>query len=105
MHNLKLSGSVTKQTINTLFFPCPFVLPFKIAFCTPTHTAPRPSRYAAGDPVESWLNELLCLDADHKHANGSRLVCGTPAPHDCDLYWIDRDALFSHHGEAIQKDH
>jgi N-acetyltransferase 10 len=54
--------------------------------------------------VESWLNELLCLDADHKHANGSRLVCGTPAPHDCDLYWIDRDALFSHHGEKRTKE-
>lgn len=30
----------------------------------------------------------------------ARLVCGTPAPADCDLYWVDRDALFSHHAMA-----
>jgi hypothetical protein len=101
------------------------------------------ARYAAGDAVESWLNDVLCLDADHKHANANRLVsplhdargewlalassslsfvffffffsshvtssrpsffpslrpkvCGTPAPRDCELFWVDRDALFSHH--------
>ncbi len=26
-----------------------------------------------------------------------RLVCGTPAPADCELYHVDRDALFSGH--------
>ncbi len=44
-----------------------------------------PIRYAAHDAVESWLNELLCLDAKHEHANANRLVCGTPSPRDCDL--------------------
>ncbi len=44
-----------------------------------------PIRYAAGDAVEAWLNELLCLDAKHAHANANRLVCGTPSPRDCDL--------------------
>ena len=53
-----------------------------------------PIRYASGDAVESWLNELLCLDVHHKHAQSSRLVCGTPAPSDCELFWVDRDALF-----------
>lgn len=27
----------------------------------------------------------------------SRLVCGTPAPNDCELYYVDKDALFSYH--------
>ena len=44
-----------------------------------------PIRYASDDAVESWLNELLCLDARHLHANANRLVCGTPSPRDCDL--------------------
>lgn len=26
-----------------------------------------------------------------------RLVCGTPAPKDCELYYVDKDALFSYH--------
>jgi hypothetical protein len=26
-----------------------------------------------------------------------RLVMGTPAPRDCELYYVDRDALFSYH--------
>ena len=42
--------------------------------------APTPIRYAAHDAVESWLNELLCLDAKHEHVNANRLVCGTPSP-------------------------
>jgi len=60
-------------------------------------TLDTPIRYAEGDCVESWLNELLCLDAAQKHAAASRLVCGTPAPRECELFWVDRDALFSHH--------
>lgn len=27
-----------------------------------------PIRYSAGDPVEAWLNDLLCLDVHHTHA-------------------------------------
>jgi N-acetyltransferase 10 len=58
-------------------------------------TLETPIRYASGDPVEAWLNSLLCLDAGSKGSH--RLVCGTPAPQDCQLYYVDRDALFSAH--------
>lgn len=54
-----------------------------------------PIRYMKGDPVESWLNKLLCLDSGS--AAGMKLVGGAPAPSDCDLYYVDRDALFSYH--------
>lgn len=53
-----------------------------------------PIRYGANDPVESWLYRLLCLDSK---VGLSRLVCGTPAPNDCELYYVDKDALFSYH--------
>lgn len=52
-----------------------------------------PIRYAEGDPVEKWLNKLLCLDCGSSHA----LENGAPAPADCELYSVDRDALFSYH--------
>jgi N-acetyltransferase 10 len=54
-----------------------------------------PIRYAAGDAVESWLNKLLCLDSGST-AN-LKLSGGAPAPGDCELYSVDRDALFSYH--------
>ena len=54
-----------------------------------------PIRYAAGDPIEAWLNKLLCLDCG---TNVSlKLAGGAPAPVDCELYSVDRDALFSYH--------
>ncbi|CAN0114859.1 unnamed protein product, partial [Ectocarpus sp. 4 AP-2014] len=53
-----------------------------------------PIRYGANDPVEAWLYRLLCLDAKVGH---HRLVCGTPAPKDCELYYVNKDALFSYH--------
>jgi N-acetyltransferase 10 len=52
-----------------------------------------PIRYAAGDGVEQWLNDLLCLDATNAHRLAGRL----PAPSECELYAVDRDALFSYH--------
>lgn len=39
-------------------------------------------RYAPGDPVEKWLNDLLCLDC----LNIPRLISGCPLPQTCDLY-------------------
>jgi N-acetyltransferase 10 len=54
-----------------------------------------PIRYAPGDPVESWLNKLLCLDCGS--SSSLRLSGGAPAPGDCELYSVDRDALFSYH--------
>ncbi|XP_071122666.1 RNA cytidine acetyltransferase-like isoform X1 [Mytilus edulis] len=50
-------------------------------------------RYANGDPVEKWLNDLLCLDA----TNVSRITSGCPVPESCDLYYVNRDTLFSYH--------
>lgn len=54
-----------------------------------------PIRYSTGDAIESWLNKLLCLDSGS--AANMNLVGGAPAPKDCELYHVDRDALFSYH--------
>jgi len=57
-------------------------------------TLAEPIRYASGDAVEAWLNDLLCLDATTvPYRLGGRL----PAPSECDLFAVDRDALFSYH--------
>ncbi|KAM9376570.1 RNA cytidine acetyltransferase isoform 1-T2 [Pholidichthys leucotaenia] len=50
-------------------------------------------RYAAGDTVEKWLNELLCLDC----LNIPRLISGCPLPQACELYYVNRDTLFCYH--------
>lgn len=50
-------------------------------------------RYASKDPVEKWLNELLCLDA----SDVPRILSGCPLPESCDLYYVNRDTLFSYH--------
>ncbi len=54
-----------------------------------------PIRYAEGDGVEKWMNNLLCLDC----GSGAQIKLngGAPAPSDCELYSVDRDALFSYH--------
>ena len=57
-------------------------------------TLTEPIRYSAGDPVEGWLDDFLCLNAS---VNATRLVTGVPAPQDCELFMVNRDALFSHH--------
>lgn len=51
-----------------------------------------PIRYSPGDPVEKWLNQLLCLDATigRRHVTKSMPELG-----ECNLYYINRDALFS----------
>ncbi|KAL7537302.1 hypothetical protein ACHAXR_008347 [Thalassiosira sp. AJA248-18] len=75
-----------------------------------------PIRYALGDPVEAWLNNLLCLDCDSFDYNNTlgknnikggatsspspsamELKGGAPAPAECELYHVNRDALFSYH--------
>lgn len=72
-----------------------------------------PIRYALGDPVEAWLNSLLCLDCDSFDYNNTLgtqnggaktgdndvtyLKGGAPAPAECELYHVNRDALFSYH--------
>lgn len=53
-----------------------------------------PIRYAPGDIIENWLNNLLCLDAaDHIPPVPTRL----PHPDECDLFFVERDTLFSGH--------
>ncbi|CAH9071184.1 unnamed protein product [Cuscuta epithymum] len=53
-------------------------------------------RYAPGDPIESWLNSLLCLDV----TNFTPSISGLPPPSECDLYYVNRDTLFSFHKES-----
>ncbi|XP_030056626.1 RNA cytidine acetyltransferase [Microcaecilia unicolor] len=50
-------------------------------------------RYAPGDPLEKWLNDLLCLDC----LNITRIISGCPLPESCDLYYVNRDTLFCYH--------
>ncbi|CAO3636107.1 unnamed protein product [Cunninghamella echinulata] len=52
-----------------------------------------PIRYAPNDPVEKWLNKLLCLDASVISKN----IQGCPHPSECELYYVNRDTLFSYH--------
>jgi N-acetyltransferase 10 len=54
-----------------------------------------PIRYAEGDGVEKWLNGLLCLDVQTSSSN--RSLQGCPHPSKCDLYFVNRDTLFSYH--------
>ncbi|XP_075516380.1 RNA cytidine acetyltransferase 1-like [Primulina tabacum] len=53
-------------------------------------------RYASSDPIESWLHGLLCLDATKSIPNINRL----PPPGECDLYYVNRDTLFSYHKDS-----
>ncbi|KAI1903930.1 hypothetical protein AGOR_G00000480 [Albula goreensis] len=50
-------------------------------------------RYAPGDSVEKWLNDLLCLDC----LSVPRIISGCPLPQTCDLYYVNRDTLFCYH--------
>lgn len=58
-------------------------------------------RYAPGDGIEAWLNKVLCLDVLTHRPN----VSGTPPPDRCELYYVNRDTLFSYHkaSEAFLK--
>lgn len=55
-----------------------------------------PIRYAPGDPVEKWLNKLLCLDVSLSK-NAKFATKGTPHPSQCQLFYVNRDTLFSYH--------
>lgn len=55
-----------------------------------------PIRYAPGDPVESWLNTLLCLDVSLSKS-AKFATKGTPHPSQCNLFYVNRDTLFSYH--------
>ncbi|KAJ2467191.1 N-acetyltransferase 10, partial [Coemansia sp. RSA 2322] len=56
-------------------------------------TLEEPIRYSLGDSTEQWLNKLLCLDA----TIAPKAVGGCPHPSECELYWVNRDSLFSYH--------
>ncbi|KAH8275946.1 hypothetical protein KR018_001893 [Drosophila ironensis] len=53
-------------------------------------------RYQDNDDIERWLVNLLCLDATTVPSISS----GCPTPDACELYYVDRDALFSYHKAA-----
>ncbi|KAI3413697.1 N-acetyltransferase 10 [Globodera pallida] len=53
-------------------------------------------RYAINDPVEDWLNRTLCLNSQTLPNS----VAGIPAPESCELYFVNRDSLFSFHKAA-----
>lgn len=55
-----------------------------------------PIRYGAGDPIEKWLNQLLCLDATLSIPSKKTLQ-GCPHPSTCELFYVNRDTLFSFH--------
>lgn len=69
-------------------------LPLLIHTHTHTHPPTPPHSYSLGDRVERWLNDLLCLDAaEHTPAPPARL----PHPDECELFYVERDTLFSYH--------
>jgi len=51
-----------------------------------------PIRYGQGDRIEQWLNQLLCLDCSISKNN-----VGCPHPSKCELYYVNKDTLFSYH--------
>ncbi|XP_022132534.1 RNA cytidine acetyltransferase 2-like [Momordica charantia] len=53
-------------------------------------------RYASGDTIELWLHALLCLDVTNSIPPINRL----PPPNECDLYYVNRDTLFSYHKDS-----
>jgi N-acetyltransferase 10 len=57
-----------------------------------------PIRYGEGDLIEKWLYDILCLDA----TSSPQLTTKCPHPDDCNLYFVNRDTLFSFN-EASEK--
>ena len=57
-------------------------------------TLDEPIRYGAGDKIESWLNGLLCLDANN---HIPRIISSCPHPSECELFYVERDTLLSYH--------
>ncbi|KAG9097136.1 hypothetical protein FRC06_007927 [Ceratobasidium sp. 370] len=53
-----------------------------------------PIRYGANDKVEKWLHAVLCLDATVVSRGISGAGC--PHPSQCELFYVNRDTLFSY---------
>ncbi|EGR27233.1 hypothetical protein IMG5_199740 [Ichthyophthirius multifiliis] len=51
-----------------------------------------PIRYSPNDPIEKWLNGLLCLEATDAVSLKEKL----PPSEDCELFLVNRDTLFSY---------
>ncbi|KAI8441012.1 hypothetical protein MSG28_009285 [Choristoneura fumiferana] len=66
-----------------------------LALLSSTIKLEEPIRYRSGDPIEAWLNSLLCLESP-----APSVGVGAPSPHSCDLYRVNRDALFCYHKAA-----
>ena len=49
-----------------------------------------------GDPIEVWLSKLLCLEA----SLANNTVNNAPPPKKCELFYINRDTLFSYHSAS-----
>lgn len=60
-----------------------------------------PIRYNTNDPIEEWLNSLLCLDATIPR----QLKNAMPHPSECNLYFVNKSTLFSYNksSEAFLK--
>jgi N-acetyltransferase 10 len=56
-------------------------------------TLNEPIRYSINDPIEYWLMKLLCLDCV---GSIHQITKGFPPPEDCQLYYVNRDTLFSY---------
>eukprot|EP01060_Flectonema_neradi_P021095 TRINITY_DN2860_c0_g2_i1.p1 TRINITY_DN2860_c0_g2~~TRINITY_DN2860_c0_g2_i1.p1 ORF type:complete len:982 (+),score=190.02 TRINITY_DN2860_c0_g2_i1:215-2947(+) len=53
----------------------------------------QPIRYASNDPVEAWLNKVLCLEP--------KTTTPPPVhPDTLELFYVNRDTLFSYHSVA-----
>lgn len=50
-------------------------------------------RYADNDPVENWLNKLLCLDCVK---DDTLFLSDYPHIEECELYLVNKDTLFSY---------
>ncbi|CAF3313909.1 unnamed protein product [Rotaria socialis] len=56
-----------------------------------------PIRYGIDDPVETWLNNVLCLDCCQDPSRFNKANRGAcPSLESCSLYCISRDTLFSY---------
>ncbi|MPC53361.1 RNA cytidine acetyltransferase [Portunus trituberculatus] len=49
-------------------------------------------RYKSGDPVETWLHQLLCLEASF-----TPVPSLVSPPDKCQLFYVNRDTLFGYH--------
>lgn len=59
-----------------------------------------PIRYASGDPVESWLYDVLLLDSEPARLDEHELSL---RPEDCEYRELDRDYLFTSGEEILRQ--